>query len=539
MKKAKRIISIFLVLVIASGLLAGCKKEEAVDSGKRTLTVGIPQSSVTPDYDTNKFCTYLEEKTGIDIKWKYYANAPQNYKQQITLACSANDELPDVFLGFQGFDHYFLNQLGEDGYCIDLRDLLEDHAPNFQKAMKQLDKDYQEYLWEKGTNTNTGAFYAMPMAMELYMDNLQSMTWINKTWLDKVGKSIPTTVDELYDVLKAWKAYGDLNGNGKQDEMYMLADAATRYYVVNAFVEMQGTNWNVKDGKLWDPVVSDEYRQALIFFNNLVKEGLVDKMAFTLSEQEYKQVITPTSGGSTVGIWSGHYSGRTNHAMNQLDEFVALPALADYTGKGGYTIYTDHVVYWTTVISKDCENPELAMELIDCFYEDETVSRMRHGEKDVDWTYEEGTNVHGTKSYVKVINEEAFSDRSLNITVGNWLGIMTHWNYSALEEDDSVLSNYGKNSNRLYKEQWKYMLEGKRPEEPLGDLVYTTEEYDKREEKAGTSNEHITSTAVLFISGEKDPSDDAVWNTYLQEVKQLGREELQKIAQAAYDRKTK
>ena len=116
---------------------------------------------------------------------------------------------------------------------------------------------------------------------------------------------------------------------------------------------------------------------------------------------------------------------------------------------------------------------------------------------------------------------------------------MTHWNYSALEEDDSVLSNYGKNSNRLYKEQWKYMLEGKRPEEPLGDLVYTTEEYDKREEKAGTSNEHITSTAVLFISGEKDPSDDAVWNTYLQEVKQLGREELQKIAQAAYDRKTK
>ena len=68
MKKAKRIISIFLVLVIASGLLAGCKKEEAVDSGKRTLTVGIPQSSVTPDYDTNKFCTYLEEKTGIEPK---------------------------------------------------------------------------------------------------------------------------------------------------------------------------------------------------------------------------------------------------------------------------------------------------------------------------------------------------------------------------------------------------------------------------------------------------------------------------------------
>ena len=541
MRILKRSISMLLVLVMALGVLTGCKKQEGSKvEGDRTLRVGIPQSSVTPDYNTNKFCVYLEEKTGIDIEWVYYANNPANYKQQITLGMTAGDEMPDVFLGFQGFDHYFLNQLGEDGYCLDLKDLAKNHAPNFNNAMGQLDKEFQEYIWKKGTNTNTDAFYAMPLVTETYIDNLQSMTWINQNWLNKVGKSVPTTVDELYDVLKAWNAYGDLNGNGQNDEILMIADAATRNYVINGFVELQGTDWNVKDGKLWDPILSDEYRQGLIFFNKLVKEGLVDKLGFALKgESEYKQLITPTQGDSKVGIWAGHYSGKTNHAMKQLEEFVALPALSDYTGKGGYTIYSEDMVYWTTVITKDCKNPELAMELIDCFYDDETVARQRHGEKDVDWVYEEGTNIHGTKSFVKAINEEAFSDRSLNITVGNMLGILTYWNYLTIVQEDTQLSHYGVQSNRLYKEQWDNLLSGKQREEQTGGLVYTVEEYDIRETKAAQCNSYITEQATLFISNEIDPNDDAVWNKYKKDVLQLGREELQDVAQDAYDRLNK
>lgn len=539
MKNLKRMVSIFLVLIMVLGLFSGCgKKEESVAEGDRTLRVGIPQSSVVPDYDTNKFCVYLEEKTGIDIEWVYYNGS--NFKQQITLAMTAGDKMPDVFLGFQGFDLYFLNQLGEDGYCIDLTDLLENNAPNFQKAMSQLDEEFQTEIREKGTSPGTGEFYAMPMVGGLMMDNLQSITWINKNWLDKVGKAVPTTVDELYDVLKSWQAYGDLNGNGQDDEILMLADAATRYHLLNAFVEIQGTTWNVKDGQLWDPILSDEYRQGLIYFNKLVQEGLIDKLGFSISgEMEYKQLITPTQGDSKVGIWAGHYSGKTNHAMTQLDEFVALPALSDYTGKGGYTIYNDASIYWTTCITSDCENPELAMELIDCFYDDETASRQRHGEKDVDWVYEEGTNIHGTKSYVKQINEEAFSDRSLNITVGNMLGILTDWNYMPIVQDDSELSTYGVQANRLYKEQYNNMLSGKDREEKLGTLIYTTEEYEVREAKAGTCDSYITENAVLFISGELDPNDNATWEKYIKEVKQLGREDLQEVARSAYSRRAK
>ena len=44
---------------------------------------------------------------------------------------------------------------------------------------------------------------------------------INKTWLDKVGKEVPTTVDEWVDCLKAIRDGGDLNGNGEDDEIPM------------------------------------------------------------------------------------------------------------------------------------------------------------------------------------------------------------------------------------------------------------------------------------------------------------------------------
>ena len=49
------------------------------------------------------------------------------------------------------------------------------------------------------------------------------------------------------------------------------------------------------------------------------------------------------------------------------------------------------------------------MKLIDALYADESIMRARHGEKDVDWTYGEGTSALGTEAVVNVINGNAFS----------------------------------------------------------------------------------------------------------------------------------
>jgi putative aldouronate transport system substrate-binding protein len=81
------------------------------------------------------------------------------------------------------------------------------------------------------------------------------------------------------------------------------------------------------------------------------------------------------------------------------------------------------------------------------------------------------------------------------------------------------------------------MKNGKHPEEIADNLVYTDEEYLVREEKAGTMESYVVSESILFVTGEKDPNNDADWNNFLDTLKELGRDELMKVCQSAYSRK--
>ena len=71
----------------------------------------------------------------------------------------------------------------------------------------------------------------------------------------------------------------------------------------------------------------------------------------------------------------------------------------------------------------------------------------------------------------------------------------------------------------------------------LGYLVYNMDEYEVREEKAKEVLNYIDKNITDFFAGEKDPSNDAQWSEFLSTLKDIGREELMKVAQNAYDRK--
>jgi len=234
-----------------------------------------------------------------------------------------------------------------------------------------------------------------------------------------------------------------------------------------------------------------------------------------------------------VGIFVGHHESYTNAATDALNHFKALPALSDATGKGGYTIYNKPGIHWTGVITKDCDQPAAAMKFLDAFYLDETMTRLRHGEKDVDWVYEESENAYGTKSYAKAINSEAFFGGS-----STWhliaLGIMTHWNYLLTAQDGE--GRIGQ-ASRLQEEQWQIIQNAKIPEETAENLVYTDEEYAFREDNASLADSFINSEVISFVSGGKDASNDSDWNSFLSQLDQLSRAKLMEICQKAYDRK--
>lgn len=534
--KIKKIISMLLVIVISLGLLTGCGggnsgKVEGLPEGTVTLSVGIPQNSNVSDYEDNEFTTYLQEEANVQLEFVYFSNTAAEYKQQLSLMCAANEELPDVLLGFI-FNQYVMHEFGDDGYFMDLTDYIDEYAPNYKAQLEKLDEETREYITEKGKSSKDGAYYGMPRVLCDAYDDLQSMMYINQTWLDNLGLQVPTTTDELYSVLQAFKTK-DPNKNGTADEIPMLGKLEILNYLINGFVCYEQYSFNVTDGKVWDPVVTDEYRQALVYANKLVSEGLYSNLSFSTSAKEFKNLISPTDGPSKVGIFVGHHENMTNPATDVLEEFVALPGLADATGKGGYTIVKDPSMAWTAFITKDCEYPAAAMKFIDTFYTDETITRQRHGVEDVDWVRTEGENVCGTESYVEILNSEAYFSGN-STWCYNMCGIMTQENYLPIKSDgEGRIAD----ANRLAKEQWDVIQGAKQPEERTNNLLYTTEEYEVREEKAGIVDSYINEQIVLFAAGEKDPNNNAAWDEFLTNLESQGRSELMKICQKAYDRK--
>ena len=536
MKNSKRVVSLLLVAVMAMGCFVGCKKKEE-KRGERTLTVGVPQDTMIPDYDTNALTRYLESETGIDIQWVFFSGTASNYQQQLALSCVGKEKMPDVLLGFRGLGHYTVNQFGEDGYIIDLRDLIDKYAVNYKKALAAQEEKVQKYVEEKGTNTVDGGFYSMPFLANVPgNDWMQSLVYINQTWLDKLGLQKPTNNAELEAVCEAFITK-DPNGNGQDDEIAMLGGGDLRYWLINSYIQYDANNFNVTNGKVWDPVTTPEFRKALQWVNELTKKQYYNELGYTVSAVEMKNLISPLEGIGSVGIFCGNHEVMTNAGSNALKDYSALGVLADATGKGGYNIIDEpyNYIHWSGLITKDCEDTKLAMEFLDAFYTDEQVSRARYGEKDVHWKYEEGNNIYGSKSYVKVIDSQAFFDGSKNATLGTLLGCHTAWNYMNVYTEGT---DRNAQIDRLHKEQWEiYNNSGKKTEGQLSGLIYSAEEYEVRETKAGEVASYLSSQELLFSQGELDVKDDKVWKDFQDTLKSLGREELMKIAQSAYDRK--
>lgn len=531
--KIKRILSCFLVVAVLCTMLTGCGGNSET-TGKKggTLKVGIPQKATVSDYEENAYTKYIEENTGVEIEFVYFSSTASEYKQQFALMASSKDEFPDVLMGFHSLGTTALEQYGEDGYFIDLTDLIDKHADTYKAQYDKLSDKEKKFVDLKMVNQDDGCIYGMPLVTQVLIDNIQSLCFINQTWLDKIGMQAPKNVDELYTVLKAFSTK-DPNGNGIADEIPMLGLNMIINYVMNAYIYYEQAHpWNVFDGKVSAPFITNEYREALKTLNKLCEEQLYSDLSFTVtSNTELKNLYTPATGTATVGIWCGHPSNKTNTSSPVLNEYVALAPLAAETDKGGYLVVSEDTVHLGTFITKDCEDPELAMQFIDFFYEDETIRRGRHGERDVDWKEGSGMDIYGNEVSTVVLNAQAFFDGAQTWGI-NPCGIQTADNYNVSAAEDSAEAS----SARLLKGSYDLINKYPLKKDTVRNLKYTADEDAVKEEYESTLTNYVREQTNLFIMGTIDIDSDADWNAYVKQVEELNLKGLLEIKQSAYDR---
>jgi putative aldouronate transport system substrate-binding protein len=207
--------------------------------------------------------------------------------------------------------------------------------------------------------------------------------YINKTWLDKLGLKIPTTHDEFYNVLKAFKER-DPNGNGKADEIpFSFASTFGNQFHIYSFYAGFGmfdtpSHVMVKNGKVYFTANSPEWKNATTWFKKLYSEGLIDTEAFTHDRARYfGKGVEPDE---IYGVFIGWYDENEVGTERAERDYVCLPPLTGVDGKQHWNIWPDQVLerHHFAITSK-MKHPEVAIRWADLCYDIDHAYELKYG----------------------------------------------------------------------------------------------------------------------------------------------------------------
>lgn len=337
---------------------------------KVTLNVMAVDYSDGTDYNTMPFTSFIEKK--FNVKLKFSTIASTQVADKVTLAYTSGN-MPDMFWGIGIIGNNVLYRYEKEGMAVALDGDLSKYTPNLN-AMFEKRKDIK-YL----TTRDNGHIYTFPMVREdntLWWEKL----YINKTWLNKLGLSMPKTTDQFKEVLRAFKN-NDPNGNGKADEIPLAfsQDVPRSWYGIFGLGTANMFNKD-NNGKITYVPTNPKYRTAISYLADLYQEKLMYSGDMrTLTTTKIKSIIE--SKTNTIGVTNAEKYSDIMSAQTFINDYTILPPI-DGTGNGTNTwSYRDVESFWPNwgQITKTCKYPEIAARLLDYFYSTEGCAVALYG----------------------------------------------------------------------------------------------------------------------------------------------------------------
>lgn len=515
------------------------------------LTIGLPQSNNVENYQTNYVTQYIKEVTNIDVEYVLYPTSSSDASTKLNLQIAGNETLPDI-LCF-GINRNTAYEWGKDGLLLPLNDWYVEHMDGFKTYCEKVGLNPDTVLLH--ATSPDGNIYAAPNYSYSYNNTHAVRAWINQNWLDKLGLKVPTTTDELYDVLVAFRDQ-DPNGNGQNDEIPMAGCTSTWYsnpldWLQNPFIYCQPQAYytiepglymplNQTDGVLDVSYDKDAYRNFLIFANKLISENLLSKLSFTMDGTQWDVMARTTP--SYVGLF---VLGSCDSILPSVvgDEYVPFTVLTGPEGVQNQSIMPPTGNPFIAV-TKYCKNPEAAMALINLLFDEKGTDIalvQRYGEKGVDWRYYDPqidtTKVSAMEGYTPTCVQlqqqwGKLSNKVLGCYILSYVGDPNWW-VSAVEPGTVTAHvRYGQN--------WKLNIQyGPAYDDIVSDASfgYTDEENETWNDLRSALRAYVKESRTLFALGDMDPANDSDWNAYLQELNNLQYKELLEVNREALARK--
>lgn len=514
---------------------------------EKTLSVYLSTTGEKPVED--RWCfQFIEEALNINLEVTTLTS--QNRSEQVALAF-ASGEMPDLFL--VDLDTAALLKYGNAGQIVDLAPYInEKFAPNLTKI-------YNEYPAAKKAVTDTdGHVWSIGRIETEYPLTSIGKTYINYNWLDQVDKEAPKTLDELTEVLRAFKTLGDdivpLGGAfGNHTSPMSIILQACGYVHSMGGVTRTGVGIAVKDGEAVLPVRDREvFAEVIKYTKMLYDEGLVHPEFFTMDAT----TATALLAEGKVGVWTAMPYSTVGDTY--ADWWGLQPLTSKYNDTPKTAVAKNQIRAGGAVISSNCKDVELAVAFIDYFYNltdnvlESNIKEFLAGPREgVDYGFESDATLrvlqkdgsYAREDFGKWTNDNEYKNNELVFSFTLGMNLASDYKTSLGSDTpkiEEIVSQFENPEDAYLYDGW---TSGKIHDQAamyVTNLPYATEDTfptyyyldgdtsKKMADILAAVKEYATVEFARFVTGAR-PLTDAELTDFFDTVDRLGAEEYEKV----------
>jgi putative aldouronate transport system substrate-binding protein len=335
--------------------------------------------AVIPSYDKMAYFQEMEKRTGIKVEFLHPPAGQTD--QQFALMLSTND-LPDMVWYNWTRVPGGVGSIIEDGTIQNLTNWWPDYSPNIKQIYDNNPELRREGLLEDGTFFYYGKIKGDKSI--LMTTGLQ----IRADWLERLGLRPPSTIDEWYHVLKAFKTQ-DANGNGNpNDEIPFvgLGSSSTNTPLV-AFAY----SWNLayndfstrNNGRtiVFGPLLP-EYKEFVQTMAKWYAEGLLDPDYLSTDSKNLEAKVVGNIGGAYMGTINGNmgkFFDTWSADGNKTNDIVPVINPSQVSGGSHYGFIQAMISSDGMAITSHNKYPKESMQYLDYGYSPEGSILSNYG----------------------------------------------------------------------------------------------------------------------------------------------------------------
>ena len=392
MKRTKKSVTLFVMACLLFSVIAACSNKEnntGSTSGSPSASASAPAEPVKEDplkfvyhslsrdvvlQENNEMYGWLKENKNVDIK-AVADRQTDKMVDKLNLMLASGD-IPDV-LELENVPGAIevVKKMGEAGLVISWDEWLA----KYPDLVANNDKAYDDAVHR----AKDGNMYMLPINLAAKKGVLMADVGpvIREDWLKAVGMSAPTTTDELYEVLKAFRdQIPDVNGK----KIIPATFDVFRQYIANAWTK-SWVKFSEDNKSLQFQFNNPDIEEYMVFMNKLYREGLLDQEMLTQQTDQYMEKLSSGRVGYTVRIyWDMDTVNKALKAENPETRFVPSPPLK-VTGSSIVPVYSNpsdrgfNSLVVSTEFAKDPRNIERLMEFLNWNASKEGTRMLKYG----------------------------------------------------------------------------------------------------------------------------------------------------------------